>query len=75
MIVTPESASEPPSDVEDPALASALIVSLLAPGPMIVVVAGSVSTSGPPVRTIVRGVLPKTAGSKVMVSGPGWLLA
>ena len=75
MIVTPESATEPPRMSKTRLLPPPLIVSRLAPGPMIVVVAGSVSTSGPPVRTIVRRVLPKTDGSKVMVSGPGWLLA
>jgi hypothetical protein len=44
-------------------------------GPMIVVAAGSVSTSGPPITRIVRGRLSKTAGSNMMMSGPGWLLA
>ena len=75
VIVSPSSASDPPSMSKTRLLPPPLIVSRLAPGPMIVVVAGSVRTSGPPVSRIVRRSVPKTAGSKVMVSGPGWLLA
>ena len=62
-------------DVEDPALAAAEGQPVGNSGPMIVVVAGSVRTRGPPVSLMVRGALPEGSGSKVMMSGPGWLLA
>ena len=75
LIVTPSSASDPPRTSNTRLLRPPPIVSRLAPGPTIVVVAGSVSTSGPTITRIVRRLLPNSAGSNVMLSGPGWLLA
>src|SRR5262249_7717756 len=66
---------DPPWTSKTRFLPAPLIVSRVAPGPMIVVVALSVSTSGPPISLIVRGPLPKTAASNLMGSGPGRLFA
>ena len=74
-IASPESATDPPSMSNTPLLPSEAIVRSLAPGPMIVVVAGLVITSGPPLIWIVLGLAPEPVGSRRMVSGPGWLLA
>ena len=70
LIVKPERAAEPPLTMKTPLLPPPLTVRLFPPGPVIVVVALLVRISGPLVRVIVWGVMPKTAGSKVMVWGP-----
>ena len=64
LIVKPESVAEPPAMLNTWLLPPPLTVTSLAPGPVIVVIALSVSESGPEVRVIVCGALAKTAGSK-----------
>jgi hypothetical protein len=71
VIVIPFRTSDPRSMSNTRDLPPPLRVSRLAPGPMIVVVAGSVRTSGPPVSRIVCDLAPCAGGSRMIVSGPG----
>ncbi len=73
-IVRPEIAAEPPWMWKTRLALLPLTVSTLAPGPVTVVVAVSVSTSGPAVRVMVSGP-EKAAVAKPIVSAVGRTLA
>src|SRR5262249_44417429 len=70
VIVSPEIAADPPSISTTWLLPPPSTLSRFAPGPRIVVVAGVFVGGTPYLKVIVCGVVPKTAGSNVMVCGP-----
>ena len=74
MIVSPDRAAEAPASIWNTRLEPPPLTVTPAAGPLIVVVAVSVSSSWPPVRVIVCGVL-NAVLSKAIVSAPGLELA
>ena len=68
LIVSPESAADPPWTSNTRLTSPTLTVSSVAPGPLIVI-AGPPNVSCPSVRMIVCGAVPKASGEKVMVLG------